>query len=114
MSDLREESCELETQEGRKIYLARRIEMAQIRRCSRLEAITRGGDYSDEAFENLYQAYAEMLPRWDFLDPKAAEPGTPLPQPEDDPWVFDRLTPEEFVWVTQTIFGSMKANPPTA
>lgn len=101
--------CDLESQKDKKIFLADRIVMRQIRNVARLEATSREG-WGDEAFEALYKAYAELVPRWEFVGGN----GEPLPQPQDDPWAFDELMPDEFVWLTNTIFSTVASpNPRT-
>ena len=83
--------------------------MRQIRSVARLEAQSREG-WGDEAFEALYQAYAELVPGWEFVNGN----GEPLPQPKDDFWAFDELMPDEYVWLTNAIFSTVASpNPRT-
>ena len=102
-------TCDLVSQKDKKILLSDRITMRQIRSVAKLEAESRRG-WADEAFEALYKAYAELVPQWEFV----GVGNEPLAQPKDDPWAFDELTPDEFVWLTNTVFSKVaKPNPPT-
>ena len=46
---------------------------------------------ADQNMELAYQATKTVLYEWNWVD----DEGTPLPQPKDDPEVFDELTVEE-------------------
>lgn len=101
--------CDLESQKGKRIFLTGRITMGKIRQVARLEAESRK-EWGDEAFEALYGAYVGIVPQWEFTDGD----GNALPQPKDDLWAFDELMPDEFVWLTNTIFGRVASpNPKT-
>lgn len=77
--------------EGGVIYRAKRISAA------RIDAL-RMSSNSVELYENL----AVIYPRWEGVT--SAETGEPLPNPEDDPTVFNHLDAlEQLPWISEQL-----------
>jgi len=106
---MKEIKCEIETQLEKSIFLADRITMKQLRYASKLQAEAQAEMWDDAVFEKLYNCYASFVPRWTFV----GEDGSPLEQPGDNPLILDELTPEEFMWLSTSVFESMQPSPPT-
>ncbi len=105
---MREIVCDLDSQKGRKIFVVDRITMGQVRKVSQLEAQIKDG-FTEDLFEKLYTIYARLIPRWEFEDDEGE-----FPQPGDDLWAFDRLSVEEFKWLSSQVFQQVaKPRPPT-
>lgn len=56
----------------------------------------------DAGFEVGSELILSHIERWNWCD----ESGVPLPQPEDDPDVFDDLTDEEFSFLADAVAGN--------
>jgi len=101
-------TCNSARQNGRRVLRADWIEMGEMRR------LGRGGRAWEEAIqgedETRLQRYfsdlARIVPAWEFTDRE----GKPLPQPEQDSSVFDRLDDETMRWLLGNEEGQLLAD----
>ena len=54
-----------------------------------------------DSFEAVLPLYRKHITNWNWVD----DDGEPLPLPEDDPDVIDRLTDREFAFVAECLSG---------
>jgi len=102
--DLIKVTCEEGRQEGRSIYRVPVITFRDKRRLFRGWPSLRA---PDKAWDEWFAEVATFLPKWDFI----GTDGEVLPDPEDQPDVFNQLTDEELTWViTEGLFGVKKAS----
>jgi len=61
----------------------------------------------DKVWDEWFVEIAKLLPKWEF----AGADGEVLPDPEDQPTVFNELTDEELSWVIiDGLFGTPKGS----
>jgi len=115
-SGLRKAVCELDgVNKGRSVYVEEQVPIALVRQISKLEI---GGiDFTDEGstYRDLYELYAQVIPVWDLVKPNRKSGRMEnLPNPVEDPMVFDQLSMEMLMWISGQIWGNDTENPTTS
>lgn len=101
-------TCTTGRQQGHSVLRADYIEMGELRRLARWQkAWTQAIEDDDEGKLNqVYADLARLVPAWDFVD----RSGGPLPSPEQDSTVFDRLDTETMTWILGNGEGQLLAD----
>jgi hypothetical protein len=111
---LRDAVCEVDgANQGRKIYLEKQIPIKLMRRIAHLEGLNIDFTDADGQYGELYAVYAEVIPVWELvrMNRKTGHKEN-LPNPVEDPMVFDELSIDELMWISGEIWGGA-SNPTT-
>lgn len=92
--------CDLESQPGKRVGFRRSMKLKHMRAVAQMATMADvdfGANQSEalSAFSQIGTVLSQIILAWDFED----ETGEPLPQPNDNPEVFEELSFEELNWL---------------
>lgn len=92
--------CELESQQGKRVGFRRSMKLKHMRAVAQMATMADtdfGANQAEalDAFSQIGAVLSQIVLAWEFED----EEGNALPQPNDNPEVFEELSFEELNWL---------------
>lgn len=107
--------CDLESQKGKRVGFRRSLKLKHMRAVAQMATMADtdfGANQAEalDAFSQIGAVLSQIVLAWEFED----EAGQPLPQPNDNPEVFEELSFEELNWLIAQMGQQVGSkNPPT-
>ena len=92
--------CDLESQQGKRVGFRRSLKLKHMRAVAQMATMADvdfGANQAEalDAFSQIGAVLSQIILAWEFVD----EEGNALPQPNDNPEVFEELSFEELNWL---------------